>query len=168
MGEVWEGVHETLGTRVAIKFIDAELAESREARQRFENEARAAARLQSKYVVSVYDHGMLPDGRPYIVMEYLEGEALDKKLDREGRLCAEDTVMILGHVAGGLMRAHAAGIVHRDLKPENVFIVRDDEDGAGRRSRARQRQALPLQQTYAREPIDPLDRMRVGPEPAEL
>ena len=128
MGEVWEGVHETLGTRVAIKFIDAELARNKEARARFDNEARAAARLQTKYVVSVFDHGMLPDGRPYIVMEYLDGEALDVRLEREGRLSPEETATILQQVARGLSRAHAAGIVHRDLKPENVFIVRDEED----------------------------------------
>src|SRR6186997_2797255 len=86
MGSVWEGIHTTLGTRVAVKFIDAEHAESPEARRRFENEARAAATLRSKHVVEVYDHGLMEDGRPFIVMEFLEGEPLDKRLDRVGRL----------------------------------------------------------------------------------
>ncbi|HEY3667487.1 MAG TPA: protein kinase, partial [Polyangiaceae bacterium] len=79
MGAVWEGTHTSLGTRVAVKFIDAEYAESPEARSRFENEARAAARLRSKHVVEVYDHGVSDDARPFIVMEFLQGEPLDKR-----------------------------------------------------------------------------------------
>jgi serine/threonine-protein kinase len=130
MGSVWEGTHTTLGTHVAVKFIEAEYAESPEARNRFENEARAAAKLRSKHVVEVYDHGMTDDGRPFIVMEYLRGEPLDKRLDRVGRLPAKDTARIMMQVCRALSKAHAAGIVHRDLKPENVFLVWDDEDGA--------------------------------------
>jgi tRNA A-37 threonylcarbamoyl transferase component Bud32 len=130
MGSVWEGVHATLATRVAVKFIDAAHADSAEARSRFENEARAAASLRSKYVVEVYDHGVGEDGRPFIVMEYLEGEPLDRRLDRMGRLPAKDTAFILQQVCRALTKAHAARIVHRDLKPENIFLVWDDEDGA--------------------------------------
>jgi serine/threonine protein kinase len=130
MGSVWAGIHTTLGTRVAVKFIDAEHVDSPEARHRFENEARAAAALRSKHVVEVYDHGVMADGRPFIVMEFLDGEPLDKRLDRFGRLPAKDTARIIGMVCRALSKAHAAGIVHRDLKPENVFLVWDDEDGA--------------------------------------
>ncbi len=130
MGSVWEGTHVTLGTHVAVKFIDSEYAESPEARNRFDNEARAAAKLRSKHVVEVYDHGVTDDGRPFIVMEYLRGEPLDKRLDRVGRLDAKETGRMLMQVCRALSKAHAAGIVHRDLKPENVFLVWDDEDGA--------------------------------------
>jgi serine/threonine-protein kinase len=130
MGSVWEGTHVTLGTQVAVKFIDSEYADSPEARNRFESEARAAAKLRSKHVVEVYDHGVTDDGRPFIVMEYLRGEPLDKRLDRVGRLPAKETGRILMQVCRALSKAHAAGIVHRDLKPENVFLVWDDEDGA--------------------------------------
>ncbi len=130
MGSVWEGTHITLGTQVAVKFIDSEYAESPEARNRFESEARAAAKLRSKHVVEVYDHGVTDDGRPFIVMEYLRGEPLDKRLDRLGRLPAKETARMLMQVCRALSRAHANGIVHRDLKPENVFLVWDDEDGA--------------------------------------
>jgi eukaryotic-like serine/threonine-protein kinase len=129
MGAVWEGTHNSLGTRVAVKFIDAEYAESPEARSRFENEARAAAKLRSKHVVEVYDHGVSEDGRPFIVMEYLHGEPLDKRLDRVGRLPAKETAHMMLQVCRALMKAHAANIVHRDLKPENVFLVWDDEEG---------------------------------------
>src|SRR5512145_1108210 len=86
MGSVWEGIHTSLGTRVAVKFIEAEYADSPDARSRFENEARAAATLKSKHVVQVYDHGVMPDGRPYIVMEFLAGEPLDLRLEKVGRL----------------------------------------------------------------------------------
>jgi len=130
MGSVWAGVHTTLGTRVAVKFIDAEHVDSAEARHRFENEARAAAALRSKHVVEVYDHGVLDDGRPFIVMEFLDGEPLDRRLDRLGRLPPRDAARIVGMVCRALSKAHAVGIVHRDLKPENVFLVWDDEDGA--------------------------------------
>ncbi|HEX9619522.1 MAG TPA: serine/threonine-protein kinase [Polyangiaceae bacterium] len=129
MGSVWEGVHATLGSRVAIKFIDAEYAESPEALSRFENEAHAAAKLRSKYVVEVYDHGVTADGRPYIVMEFLNGEPLDRRLETHGRLDLVPTAMLMQQVSRALARAHAAGIVHRDLKPENIFLVRDEEDG---------------------------------------
>jgi serine/threonine-protein kinase len=129
MGAVWEGTHTSLGTRVAVKFIDAEYAESPEARSRFENEARAAARLRSKHVVEVYDHGVSDDARPFIVMEFLQGEPLDKRLDRVGRMAPKETAHVILQVCRALTKAHAAGVVHRDLKPENVFLVWDDEEG---------------------------------------
>src|SRR5450432_4903638 len=129
MGAVWEGTHNSLGTRVAVKFIDAEYAESPEARSRFENEARAAAKLRSKHVVEVYDHGVSDDARPFIVMEFLQGEPLDKRLDRVARLPAQETARIVSQICRALSKAHAANIVHRDLKPENVFLVWDEEDG---------------------------------------
>ena len=128
MGAVWEGTHTSLGARVAVKFIDAEYAGSPEARSRFENEARAAARLRSRHVVEVYDHGVSDDGRPFIVMEFLQGEPLDKRLDRLGRLPAKETAQIVVQICRALAKAHAANIVHRDLKPENVFLVWDDEE----------------------------------------
>ena len=128
MGAVWEGTHATLGTRVAVKFIDPEYADSPDARNRFENEARAAASLRSKHVVEMYDHGLSEDGSPFIVMEYLEGEPLDQRLDREGRLSPAETARILLQACRAVARAHSAGIVHRDLKPENLFLVWDDEE----------------------------------------
>ena len=130
MGSVWEGIHTSLGTRVAVKFIESEYADSREARSRFENEARAAATLRSKHVVQVFDHGVMEDGRPWIVMEFLAGEPLDRRLDRVGRLSAAETGRVIQQVCRALSKAHDAGIVHRDLKPENVFLVWDEEDGA--------------------------------------
>jgi eukaryotic-like serine/threonine-protein kinase len=128
MGAVWEGRHASLGTRVAVKFIEAEYANSNDARQRFETEARAAATIESKHAIQVYDHGVMPDGRPYIVMEMLTGEPLDARLKRFGRLHPVDTARIIQQVCRGLNRAHDRGIIHRDLKPENIFLVHNEDD----------------------------------------
>jgi eukaryotic-like serine/threonine-protein kinase len=131
MGTVWSAIHLTLGQRVAIKLIAAEHAQAAEARQRFSTEAKAAARLRSRYVVQVYDDGETPAGTPYIVLEYLEGETLEQRLERERDLPLNDAVRITRHVGRALSRAHAAGIVHRDLKPGNVFLTRSDDDELG-------------------------------------
>jgi serine/threonine-protein kinase len=128
MGSVWEGRHVTLGTRVAIKFIDPEYADSKEARSRFDTEARAAAALQSKHAIQIHDHGVTDDERPYMVMELLTGEPLDERLDRVVRISLQETARILGQVCRALQRAHEAGIIHRDLKPENIFLVRSPDD----------------------------------------
>jgi eukaryotic-like serine/threonine-protein kinase len=95
MGSVWEAKHISLGTRVAIKFVEVEQAQNEEARERFQNEARAAATIQSKHAIKVHDHGLLPDGRPYIVMEMLVGEPLDKRLDVLRRLSLPDTARMV-------------------------------------------------------------------------
>jgi serine/threonine protein kinase len=129
MGSVWEGRHVSLNTRVAVKFIEVAHVDNAEARNRFDSEARAAATIQSKYAIQIYDHGLMNDGRPYIVMEFLVGEPLDKRLQRDGRLSLQETARIVSQVSKGLSRAHERGIVHRDLKPENIFLVHDEEDG---------------------------------------
>lgn len=128
MGSVWEGQHISLGTRVAVKFIERELADSEEARERFDKEARAAAKLQSRYVVGVFDHGVMPDGRPFIVMEYLQGGTLEEYVTARGRLDVVETALIVRQVAKGLAKAHELGIVHRDLKPENIFLTESPDD----------------------------------------
>ncbi|MBX3202288.1 MAG: serine/threonine protein kinase [Labilithrix sp.] len=128
MGSVWEARHASLGTPSAIKFIEAEYADSQEARSRFDREAKAAATIQSKHAIQIYDHGVTDDGKPYIVMELLQGEPLDKRIDRLCRMSLQDTARIIQQVSRGLARAHERGIIHRDLKPENIFIVRNQDD----------------------------------------
>ncbi len=123
MGTVWLGEHTGLGTRVAIKFIRLKFAERADARRRFEIEARAAASVDSKHVVKVYDYGVTDDGLPYIVMEYLEGESLSEVLIRRGPLGAEEAAKVIRQASRALAKAHAANVVHRDLKPDNIFLA---------------------------------------------
>jgi serine/threonine-protein kinase len=127
MGAVWEGAHVTLGTRVAIKVIKPQYARQPEALARFEIEARAAAKLQSKHAVHVYDYGLSPEGLPYIVMEFLEGESLSDAIVARGPLPPAEVARIIGQAARALSKAHASGIVHRDLKPDNIVLARTDE-----------------------------------------
>ena len=127
MGTVWLGQHTGLGTRVAIKFIRPQFAERSDARRRFEIEARAAASVDSKHAVKVYDYGVTEAGLPYIVMEYLEGESLSEALIRRGPFPAEESAKVIRQAARALVKAHAASIVHRDLKPDNNFLATNVE-----------------------------------------
>src|ERR1700687_2325322 len=124
MGTVWEGAHVRLGTRVAIKFIRSQFAQQAEARARFEIEARAAAKLNTKHAVHVYDYGVSDDGLPYIVMEFLEGQSLSEAVISRGPLAPTEVAQIIGQAPRALSKAHASGVVHRDLKPDNVFLAR--------------------------------------------
>ncbi|HEY6727772.1 MAG TPA: protein kinase [Polyangiaceae bacterium] len=131
MGTVWSAIHLSLDQRVAIKVISSDYANSAEAIHRFHTEAKAAAKLRSRYVVQVYDDGETPEGLPYIVMEYLEGESLEDRIVRSGDIPLAEAVRIATHVGRALARAHSRGIVHRDLKPANIFITRNDDDEMG-------------------------------------
>ena len=128
MGDVWAAQHTALDIPCAVKFIHSESADKPEVRERFEREAKAAAALRSPNVVQILDYGIADGNVPYLAMEYLEGEPLNVRLRRRGRLDAVETCRIIAGIGRALTRAHAAGIVHRDLKPENVFLV-PDEDG---------------------------------------
>ena len=131
MGTVWLGRHEQLGTRLAIKFIRPQFAERPDARRRFEIEARAAASVDSKHAVKVYDYGVTDKGLPFIVMEYLEGESLSEALIRRGPFPPKEAAQVIAHASKALTKAHAAGIVHRDLKPDNIFLATNVEGEGG-------------------------------------
>jgi serine/threonine-protein kinase len=128
MGSVWEARHATLGHKVAIKFIESDIASTEEARKRFDNEAKAAATIQSKHAIQIFDHGVTDDGKPFIVMERLFGEPLDKRLERVRVMPLPEVGRVIQQVCRALARAHEGGIVHRDLKPENIFLTRSPDD----------------------------------------
>lgn len=128
MASVWLAVDERVGSRVAVKFLSAELALDDDVAERFEREAKAVARIACDHVVRVFDHGRVDDDIPYIVMELLDGEDLAERITREGALSLEETAQIVAQVAWALDSAHTLGIVHRDLKPGNIFIGGSDED----------------------------------------
>ena len=122
MAAVYEAENVDIGKRVAVKVLSAELANSKVVTERFMREARAAAKIRSPYICDVYDVGTY-GGRPFLVMELLEGESLYDRLARERRLDWKDALQIASETAMGLQQAHDASIVHRDLKPENIFLA---------------------------------------------
>ena len=126
MGSVWMARNELTDRDFAMKFLLQRLASNNEALQRFFNEARACGQLKHPAVVDVYDMGQTEDGTPYIVMEHLEGEGMDHRLQREGRFRPSEAAAWIAFVARGLDEAHKRGIVHRDLKPGNIFFALDD------------------------------------------
>jgi len=123
MGEVYRARDPRLGREVAIKVIGEAFAADAGRVQRFEQEARAAGRLNHPNVLAVYDAGV-SDGRPYIVSELLEGESLRDRL-RTGPLPPRKVLDYARQIAEGLAAAHDKSIVHRDLKPDNIFITND-------------------------------------------
>lgn len=133
MGVVYVAEHEELPTRVVVKVLRAELARNPDIVKRFRAEAHAAAIIEHPGIVNVHDVGCLENGRLYILMEYLEGETLQHRLQQVGALPTGTAVVLARQVARALAAAHENGIVHRDLKPSNVFLVRDPEVTGGER-----------------------------------
>jgi hypothetical protein len=127
MGTVWEADHLALGVAIALKVMDARIANDADMITRFKREAQAAAALRSPHVVQILDFGV-DEGIAFIAMELLVGESLGDRLRRIKRLSASATARIAGQIGRGIGRAHAGGVVHRDLKPDNVFLVGVDDD----------------------------------------
>ncbi|MGO9835013.1 MAG: serine/threonine protein kinase [Polyangiaceae bacterium] len=124
MGVVVAAHHMQLDERVALKFLLPEALGNPEAVARFAREARAAVKIKSEHVARVSDVGTLPNGAPYMVMEYLEGGDLAAWLKQRGPLPIEQAVEFVLQACVAVADAHALGIVHRDLKPANLFCVR--------------------------------------------
>ncbi len=123
MGRVYEAVHVRLDRKLVVKVLLESHAFKPEVLERAAREAQAIARIQSEHVVQVVDVLRSPDGRPSVVVDFLEGEDLGARLDRERKLPVHEAVAIARQVCAGVAAAHAAGVVHRDLKPSNVFLV---------------------------------------------
>jgi serine/threonine-protein kinase len=124
MGAVVVARHRELGQRYALKVQRKRESRSKDTAARFLQEARAASRLTSPNAVRVVDFGTLPDGSPFLAMEYLEGVDLNVHLARSGdRLAVHETVGYMLDVCDALAEAHALGIIHRDLKPSNLFLA---------------------------------------------
>jgi eukaryotic-like serine/threonine-protein kinase len=123
MGAVFLGEHGLIGRKAAIKVLRPELARHPSLVKRFFNEARAANAVGHPGIVDMLDVGTLPDGIPYLVMEYLPGDSLASRITAHGQLPVEQALLIAWQVASVLAAAHDKGIVHRDLKPANLFLV---------------------------------------------
>ncbi len=124
MGVVFRAMDTHLRRTVALKVMRREYIESYTSRERFLQEARIVASLESDFLVTVYQVGMHKDV-PFLAMQYLHGETLEGRLEREGKMPLPDSLIIARHVAAGLSAAHARGLVHRDIKPANVWLESD-------------------------------------------
>lgn len=122
MGEVYAAEHVHIRKKVAIKLLREEILANEEAVARFKQEAYSASSIQHENIISIEDFGTVEDGRIYMCMEFLEGDALDALLS-QGGMSAHELLEVLIQTCHGLAAAHRANIVHRDMKPENIFIT---------------------------------------------
>ena len=127
MGVVLKAIDKSLDRTVAIKVLAPHLATSGAARKRFAREAKAAAAVLHPNVIAIHSVGS-DESLPYLVMPYVRGTSLQKRLDREGPLSLQEILRIGSQIAAGLAAAHAQGLVHRDIKPANILL----EDGVER------------------------------------
>jgi serine/threonine-protein kinase len=126
MGVVYLGIQPVIKKRVAIKVLKPQVAADEHQVRRLVAEAESVNSIGHRGIIDIFSLGTLPDGRPYIVMEYLDGEALDQWLLKQpgGRVSLPDAMELLLEVCAPLAAAHRAGVIHRDLKPSNIFVCR--------------------------------------------
>ena len=128
MGAVAKATNRLTGATVALKFIAPHILTAPGAVERFLNEAHAATRIKSAHVVTIFDVAKLPNGAPFMVMEFLEGRDLAALLETDGvaSISVPRAVHFVLQILRALRVAHASGIIHRDLKPSNCFLVQED------------------------------------------
>ncbi len=128
MGGVYVAEHELIGKTVALKCLHKEYTRDKDLVERFKREARAATAIGNEHIVDVTDMGDLPDGAPFLVMEFLSGTTLSGLMEDVGAMRIPRAIHIVRQVCDALGAAHEKGIVHRDLKPENVFLTKRGND----------------------------------------
>ncbi len=127
MGQVFKAEHLMMNSIVAIKILHPEISGNAEMLERFKREAQSAAAITHSNICKVMDFAVLENGDFYLVMEFLEGDTLQKKIRNEGKIAPEKAVFIMKQLLSVLQCAHDHGIVHRDVKPENIALVFQDE-----------------------------------------
>src|SRR5262249_10316438 len=124
MGFVYRATHVQMENTVAVKVLHSDLASDQVAVERFRREARAAAQIRHPNAVAVTDFGVTRKaGTAYLVMEFLEGGDLRRKIKREKRLDCAEAIVIMSQTCAALNAAHEKGIIHRDLKPDNIWLL---------------------------------------------
>jgi serine/threonine protein kinase/CheY-like chemotaxis protein len=129
IGAVFKAKHMYMDRNVALKILHPEFVSNRLAMRNFQGEAKAIASLQHKNIVGVYDFGLSPDLKPFLVMEYVDGSDLGEILAKESPMPVSRVLTIALQVCAGLAEAHAHGIIHCDLKPSNILIQGVDFEG---------------------------------------
>ncbi len=135
MGAVYLAEHALLKRPAALKVLLPALSADEELVDRFFNEARATTSIPDPGIVQIFDFGYHTDGSAYIVMEYLEGETLDVRVEGDGPMPPVQALRITRQVATSLEAAHSRGVIHRDLKLENIFLVADAAVAGGERAK---------------------------------
>ena len=135
MAKVYLAEHVVIGVQVAVKVLLPSFIGNQAMIQRFLTEAHATAAVKHPGIIDIIDFGRLANGGAYLIMEYLQGETLHRRMRRERRLPLEQALHITRQIATALSAAHRAGIIHRDLKPDNIFLVPDDEVTGGERAK---------------------------------
>ena len=134
MGAVYKVRHVELGKIFALKIIHSEMSENPRVREMFYSEARVASSLDHRNIVSITDFGEDVRRGAFIVMEYLKGESLADRLDRQRRVDIKTACDIIQQTADALSYMHASGVIHGDIKPENIFLARASRDDDRRRN----------------------------------
>ena len=124
MGTVYRGKHQQSGEIVAIKVVPSHMTSNQVLLKRFENEFRAASKLNHPNIVRALDYGTV-SGRPYLVMEFVDGESLGQTLERIGKMSEAEAIKVMCEACVGLEVAHNQGMIHRDIKPDNIMVTRD-------------------------------------------
>ncbi len=131
MGDVYAATQAGVGRQVALKILRADHLDNPEMVKRFEREAQIASSIDHPNAVTIFESGRTSDGQAYIAMELLDGETLERCLQREGPLPTARALELLVPVVRAVAAAHGRGVVHRDIKPDNIFIaVKQNEGGA--------------------------------------
>jgi serine/threonine protein kinase len=124
MGTIYKGRHRQTGQIVAVKIVPLHMANNQVLLKRFEQEFKAAKKLDHPNIVQALDYGS-HGTTPYIIMEFVEGESLGQRIERDGRLPEAEAIRLIAQAAQGLYRAHKQGLIHRDVKPDNIMVTPD-------------------------------------------
>ncbi len=128
MGTIFRAKHQLMKRTVAIKMLHPQLVSSAGTLKRFQQEAEAASCLNHPNILTVFDFGLSAQGKPYLVMDLLEGKTLASLLEAEGHLPAARSLRIFVQMTAALAHAHQKSIIHRDLKPAKIMLVDLDGD----------------------------------------